>query len=444
MKDALLEACRSAVKAAERLGASEAEAMASLTTTMEATLTPKGIEYFSSREAGWVGVRVVLGRRVAMAASAGLEAGSIEKAVERAFKAAKASSEDPHWSSLPTRLSATSVEGVFDGETAEVTPDAILDAFNPLTASVGGGVRLVEARLSTHVGQVAISNTYGGEVYRRGTAAYCGLEVIVEGEQSTGHEWDSSTSFRRLRLEQTGESAVEKAIKFRGAKPIETGALDVVLVNKEAASLIGLMVGPAVSALWVQESRSPLAGRIGEAVADEQLTIVDDGTMPAGLGTREFDDEGVPTRRNVVIEKGVLKTYLYDSYTAGREGRESTGNAHRAPWSRPEPSPNNLVVKAGSGGLEELVGDVKRGLVVYDTIGAWLSNPVNGWLNATVSQGMLVVNGEEVQPVKGVIISGNFWSIVREGLGGVGGDVEHAGSNYSPSLLLRNLTVAGH
>jgi len=444
MKDMLLEACRLAVEEAEKRGASEAEALGTYTRLLTAKMGLEGIKEFSSSESAWLGVRVIVNKRVAIYAVTGLDRRSVEKAVEVALKIAKASSEDRDWRGLPRKLGFTRVEGVYDRATAEVTAEEIVEKLEILSSSVRDA-KLVEAGLASRASHVAVVNSYADSLYRKATSAFCWAEAIYEeaGQQSTGSEHDLARRLSDLKIEEVGKVAAERARRFLGAKPIETEALDVVFVNKQAAMITQLMISSAVSALEVQEGRSPLRGKLGEEVASEQFTVIDDGTLPRGVGSREFDDEGVPTRRNIIIERGVLRAFLYDSYTAFREERESTGNAHRAPWSRPRPAPNNLLVKPGKGELEELVRDVQRGLIVYDTIGAWLSNPVSGAFTATVSQGMLVVDGEEREPVKGVIIVGNFWEMVKQKLVAVGSDVAHVGASYSPSLCFRGLTIAG-
>ncbi|RLF05952.1 MAG: hypothetical protein DRK00_03030 [Thermoprotei archaeon] len=444
MKDVLLEACKLAVEEAEKRGASEAEALGLYTRVLTAKRGLRGIEEFSSSESAWLGVRVAVGRRVAIYAATGLDRRSVESAVEAALRIAKASSEDRDWRGFPRRLGFTRVEGVYDRATAEATAEEVIERLEVLSSSIRGA-KLVEAGLAARVSHAAIVNSYASGLYRSSTSAFCWAEAIYEeaGQQSTGAEHDSARRLSDLKIEEVGRIASERAKRFLRAKPIETGMLDVIFINKQAAAIVQLMISSAVSALEVQEGRSPLRDKVGEEVASENFTVIDDGTLPRGVGSREFDDEGVPTRRSVVIERGILKTFLYDSYTAFREGRESTGNAHRAPWSRPRPAPNNLVVEPGRGGLEELVEEVRKGLVVYDTIGAWLSNPVSGAFTATVSQGMLVVNGEEREPVKGVIVVGNFWEMVKQKLATVGGDLAHVGASYSPSLYFRDLTIAG-
>jgi PmbA protein len=201
---------------------------------------------------------------------------------------------------------------------------------------------------------------------------------------------------------------------------------------------------PAFSAENVQQGRSPLKGKIGQKVLSEKITIRDDPFVPWGAGSTPFDDEGVPTRAKSVVEKGILNTYLYDTYTAKKEGKESTGNGFkRTPWSDPSPSPTNVVIEVETEDLDSLLGELRKGVIVGLTIGEWLSNPVSGMLNATVTFGYLVEQGSITRPVKGVIVSGNIYEALGEKLRGGAGEKVCVGSYCTPALVIENFRLAG-
>lgn len=196
-----------------------------------------------------------------------------------------------------------------------------------------------------------------------------------------------------------------------------------------------------MSAESVQKRRSPWADKIGSKIASDDLTLTDEGLMAGGIGTREFDDEGVPQRRVWLIEEGVLKGYLYDTFTANKDHVESTGNASRSYGHAPRPEPNNVVLASGTTCLDEIIEDTKHGLYLEELIGLWLSNPVSGYLSATAANAMLIEAGELTRPVKGVLISGNFFEILKGGIDVIGKDVDHAGSSYSPTVRVDAMSV---
>jgi PmbA protein len=205
------------------------------------------------------------------------------------------------------------------------------------------------------------------------------------------------------------------------------------------------MLSSPINALSVQRGTSPLASMIGKTVGSDNLTLVDDGSKPGGIVSRPFDDEGHPTQRTMVIDEGVLMTYIYDNYTGSKDGRESTGNAFRNGYrSGAAPSISNLILKPGDASIDELIASTRNGLYIESVIGEWLSNSVSSELNATVTHGRLINNGELSQPVKGLVIAGNFLDLIRNDLEVVGSDVKQSGGIYCPSVKISKLTIAGN
>jgi PmbA protein len=193
-------------------------------------------------------------------------------------------------------------------------------------------------------------------------------------------------------------------------------------------------------------------GKVGQVVASEEVSMIDEGRMVGGIGTRQFDDDGTPQTMVPVIEKGRLRGFLYDSYTASKENRQSTGNAHRdvGAWAAspnymktPSPYPNNLIVKPGDFSREELLNETRTGPYVAETNGEWLSNPISGDLSAAVSSGFLIENGELGKPVKGVIVSANFFDILKGKMNLRADDLDNSGPVYAPTTQVLDMTVAG-
>jgi predicted Zn-dependent protease len=204
------------------------------------------------------------------------------------------------------------------------------------------------------------------------------------------------------------------------------------------------MLNTSISANYTQKSMSPLSKKLGTQIASEDITIIDDGIVQSGWQTRPFDDEGHPTQKTPIIEKGILRNYVYDTYTALQDGVESTGNARRLNYSMaPEPALSNLILEPGRMSPEEIIHESKNGIYVEDTIGEWLSDPVSGSLSATVTHGYLVENGKLTQPIKGVVISGNFYEILKGGIEILGNDLRNSMQCYSPTVKLTQLSIAG-
>jgi len=437
-----------AVKQALRLGASEAEAYIRKARVTRVEFAEE-IETIKVSESIGVNVRVALGRRVASHSTSILSEDEIVETAAQAVRIARVAPEDPDWRHLNRRFGAGLAEGYFDPAVRDLHPPEIVEALTPALDAMKGYDRRVKPTrgvLVVTASATSVTNSYGEHCLREGTYVSVWMRAKAEeaGLKGTGTEHQQSRFWREVDLEGLALKAAERAVKFLRAKPIPSGRMPAILANKVFASILGVLLSGPVSADWVQKGRSPLAGRLGAQIASKAVCIVDDGTLRGGWGTKPFDDEGHPTQRTIIVDKGILQGYLYDTYTSLKAGVDSTGNAQRPRyWMRPRPLPNNLILEAGDASPEEMIHETGRGLYVEDTIGEWLSNPVSGLLNATVTHGFLIEGGELTQPVKGVVISGPFYELLRDGIELVGNDVKNSMQYYAPTVKFAQLTVAG-
>ncbi len=206
-----------------------------------------------------------------------------------------------------------------------------------------------------------------------------------------------------------------------------------------SASLLGHLF-EAISGDTIYRQASFLAGRLGEKIAGENVTIVDDGTMPGGFGTAPFDDEGVPSQRTVVVEKGVLKSYLLNTYTAKKLGLKTTGNASRALASTPSVGNGNFFLEPGVQTPEQIIGGIKQGLYVTELLGYGV-NLVTGDFSQGAS-GLWIENGELTYPVEEITVAGNLKDILNN-IAEIGNDLEFRSSIAGPTLRIEGMTIAG-
>jgi PmbA protein len=228
-------------------------------------------------------------------------------------------------------------------------------------------------------------------------------------------------------------------VRRLGAKPIATTEAPVIFDPLTAASLVS-HVAACVNGYAIYRETSYLAGKLGERVASAAVTIVDDGRKPGGLGSRPFDGEGMPTRRNTVVENGRLASYLLDSYSARKIGARSTGNAARGAGSAPSAAPTNLWLEPGRASLEEIVASTERGLLVTELIGMGF-NPVTGDYSRGAA-GLWIEGGEISFPVEEITIAGNLADMLA-GIDVVGSDLTWLGRIAAPSLRVAQMTIAG-
>jgi len=437
------------IKVGTKLGADEVEVYAIRRVGTDIVGTIRGIERLSSGERIDAGVRVVIGKRVSVQGGMISRVEDLDLIVETAVKIAKTLPEDPQWISLSRELGKSHVEETLDPKIVEPETDYFIEIVQFLLKKSGEiDKRAFTSSASIHLSTVerAIGNNYG-EIQREDAteaSVFVSVKAVEAGEESGYYEAYVAPTLARFNPDELISKATEVAVKTLGARRVDTGVYELVFIPKVFAGVVQSLVVPAVCADSVQKGRSPLKGKFGSQVFSENLTFIDDGTYPGLTGTRGFDDEGVPTKRKVVFDRGVLSGFLYDTYTALVEGKNSTGNAFRnVPYSTPTPWISNLLVEPGSGDLSNLVKDVKKGVIVYATIGEWLSNPVSGLLNATITNGIYVESGEEKFPVKGVVLSGNVYEVLKPAEVRVSRSLERFGRFSLPAIYVPKITLAG-
>lgn len=443
-----MEIANLAVKRASELGATEAEAFVRNTRTIQVEYAEK-IQNMKTVESTGLGLRFILGKRTALYSTSILDEEEVIGAAEKAGKMAKVAPEDPDWRHLNMGYERTPTGGFYDKALEGLDYDEIVS--NILSA-----VELVEEHdervkptrglLSLSTSTVSLANSYGETVERMGTSVSSWFNVKAEdaGLESTGSAYQQARSWGEVDLRTMALRATDQAVSLLKAKSIPGGEMPVIIRNQVFASILGVMLSDPVNAYMVQKGGSPLSGKLGQEIAADDVTVIDDGLMYGGWMTRTFDDEGHPTQRTPIFDGGVLRGFLYDTYTALKDDVESTGNARRSGYSSPPmPAPSNLILEKGTAGCDEIIQDTKRGIFVEEVIGEWLSNPVSGNLNATVTHGYTVKDGELAEPVKGVVLSVNFYDLLRDGFETIGDDTMNNGGIYSPTVKLRKLTIAG-
>ncbi|HXY41533.1 MAG TPA: metallopeptidase TldD-related protein, partial [Vicinamibacteria bacterium] len=233
--------------------------------------------------------------------------------------------------------------------------------------------------------------------------------------------------------------AAERTLRRLGARQVPTAEVPVVFDPETAAELLGSLFS-AISGYAVFRNATFLRDQLGQPVASPLLTMVDDGRRMRGLGSRPFDGEGLPTRRNSPVERGVLRHWLCDSYSARKIGARPTGSARRGVGGGPSVGAGNLYFEPGASKPEAIVGEVERGLYVTDLIGFGVNVTTGDYSQGAV--GHWIEKGRLVHPVHEVTIAGNLRQMLRD-VDAVGDDLVFRGSSASPTLRIRKMTVSG-
>jgi PmbA protein len=260
------------------------------------------------------------------------------------------------------------------------------------------------------------------------------------GTMQRDYWWDSKRALDALaEPEAIGRIAAERTLRRLGARPVPTQQVPVVFDPQAAATLVHHVAG-AVCGGALYRRASFLLDKLGCEVAVPLVTITDDGRMPGGLGSSPFDGEGVATQRTSVIERGVLRSYLLDSYSARKLGRESTGNAARSVGDVPAASPTNLYLAAGSSSPEEIIASVDCGLYVTSLSGFGVNGVTGDYSRGAA--GLWIEKGRLAYPVEEITIAGNLLAMLRE-IEMVGSDLVFRSSIAAPTVKIRRMTVGG-
>jgi PmbA protein len=241
------------------------------------------------------------------------------------------------------------------------------------------------------------------------------------------------------KAELVGRKAAERTLRRLGARKIATQKVPVIFEPRVARGLLS-SIFEAIDGESVYRKSSFLVEKLGEKVASENVTVVDDGTIPGLFGSTPFDDEGVPSRRTVAIDRGVLKSYLLNTYTARKLGLKSTGNASRGITGNASVGPGNFFLEKGSRSPEEILRSVKRGLYVTELIGSGVNIVTGDYSRGAV--GLWIENGELAYPVSEITIAANLREMLMD-IEMIGSDLTFLGSTASPTILIREMTISG-
>ena len=297
--------------------------------------------------------------------------------------------------------------------------------------------------------RVAIVSSLG--IAAEGEATFCYVYLSAHARRGddvqTAMGLVSGREPNELDAEAAGLEAAGKAAALLGAAPCPSGRYTVVFDPEVAAAVLSV-ISQALSAEAVQKGRSLFAGRVGEQVAAAQVRLVDDGLHPDGMASAAFDDEGVPSEVTPLIEGGVLRGFLHNSYTARKEGgaTRSTGNASRGSYrGAPGVAPTNLVLDPGSGTLDDLLGRVGRGVYVVNISGLHSgANPVNGQFSVGAT-GHLIDSGGRGRPVREITIASDMLALLANVVDRAGDArwIPMYGSVLAPSIAIADVTVSG-
>lgn len=444
----LSEMAADIVRRAQAAGATDAECTIAEGAEFSANVRMRELEQLKEAGSRAAGLRILIGRKTGASYTSDLSREGIELLVKSAIELAEITTEDPH-AGMPDDEELGAIEGdlgLYSAETEGLAPGVKIDAAKRAeAAALDADPRIVNSEggsFDAYAGRHIFANSRGfaGE-YRSSYCSVSAVPVARDGESMERDHWGhAARRFADLESpEHIGQTAARRALRRLNPVKVDTQKVAVVFDPQMARTLLD-SVCDAVHGMSVYRHESFLAGRLGEKVASEAVTIVDDGTLPGRFGTSPFDDEGVRSRRTPVIERGVLKSYLLNSYAARKLGMKTTGNASRGITGNAGIGHGNFYLEKGVQTPEEILAGIRNGFYVTELMGFGV-NIVTGDYSRGAS-GLWIRNGELGFAVSEVTIAGNLKEMLL-GIETVGADLEFRGSTAAPTIKIGEMTVAG-
>jgi PmbA protein len=442
------------VAQAVKAGASDAEAVAREGDEFGVSVRMGQVETLKESGSRALGLRVFNGKKSASASTSDLTPDGIRQLVEGAMELVKVTEEDL-LNGLPEREEFGAIKDdqklYFDDVYSLPGPERIEWARRCEAAAMAADARITNSDggdFNAATGRKVLANSRGflGS-YKTSYAGVSAAPIAVDanGAKQRDGWWSSARSFALLESpESVGAEAARRTVRRLGARRVPTQQVPIVFAPEVARSLIGSVFEAASGdAIW--RSASFLAGKLGETIAGPNLRIIDDNVMmlPSGVGgfgTSPFDGEGLPSRRTVIVENGVLQTYLLNTYTARKLGMKSTHNASRGLAGTPGVGCGNLFLEPGTLTPEEIIGDIKAGLYVTSLMG-FGTNIVTGDYSRGAT-GLWIENGELTHAVEEITIAGNLREMLKN-VTAIGSDLVFRGAVASPTIRIDGMTIAG-
>lgn len=436
------------VERARRKGADQAEVWLEVNRESSVKVRDGEVEELTQATSKGVGLRVLAGSRLGFTYTSEFDEKKVDELAERALAIAKVSAPDKN-NGLPGKAELKKRQktlDLFDPKVAELPADWLVHAAQGMERAAKAEDARIAAFESVGAGstvsEVSFCSSEGVLDRASSTAIYLyAAPVASQGDQlQTGHWIDFKRFLDELEpAEQIGATAARRAARMLGARKVKTQRVPVVLDPFMAASFVGGLAS-AVNGDMVFKRASFLSEKLGERIAPEAVSVVDDGLKPRGLATSPFDGEGVPTRRTAVVEKGKLAAFLYDSYTARKAKAKTTANAARSYASLPHIGLNNFYLEAGPTPPEDILKGVDQGLFVTAMLGRG-ANPITGEYSRGAN-GLWIEKGELAYPVQEVTVAGNMLEMLGA-IDAVGNDLQFRGGVAAPTLRFAELAVSG-
>ena len=385
-----------------------------------------------------VGIRIIKDNKIGFAYTTDLD--KIYETAQKALDNAKLNKLDENYEFAHVEK-VTDVKGTYDARYDDLSLDECCKFLeNIIERTKDNDCNVISAGFSASKGEELIINSNGVSIYDKGTGFSGGLSVYIEkdGQYAASYDYNSSRHLD-LEYEKLTDDACKLVHDSLNPKTIETKNCDVILDYYAASGLLSTFI-QGFNSENVLRGRSILHDKINTEITDSNLTIIDNPLLENAMGTSKCDGEGTASKKTTLVEDGVLKSFLYDIYTANKSGCESTSNGYRASYlTTPDVSPSNLELKfKNSIGLDE----IDSGIITTNVLGAHTANPISGDFSVELSNAFTVENGEITDGVKKAMISGNIYELMKK-CESIESEIKQKGAFIIPKIMLHDLKVIG-
>ncbi|MHA1276636.1 MAG: TldD/PmbA family protein [Candidatus Helarchaeota archaeon] len=437
------------LKFAEKQDIDHAEVFLTNARTISAEIERGSMKYAREFQDHGISLRAARNGSIGFSFSTNFEEENLKKMVITAVKLSKTGVADPEFSDFAQPSSYPNISGNFDEKIASIDVKSTMDYClrTASAAEIDKRIFSINIQLICGISERILLNTNGIEVSSEDSAIHLSAQTTAKENSDTSSGFEFQTSrFLKIEPEKVGTNSAKMALQSLHSRNIETGTYPLILHPFAVAVILGNAIGDAANAEAIQYKRSYLTDLKNEELAVDYLNVVDNGLYIdnngiAGLGTSKFDGEGIPRQKTPLISNGILSNYLYDTYTAGKEGHLSTGNAARGSYrSVPYITISNLEVVGQAGDMESFITEIKDGVLMYYT--ADRPNIVTGDFSGLISNGFKIKNGEITYPLKQAMIGINMLDLLKQ-IQAIGRDYRQISQVITPSLYISDVKVAG-
>ena len=438
----LEDICCFAVREAEKRGAEYAEAYVTKNKEAEVLIENNDLKQSKYNKNSGLGVRVFVKGSLGFSSINILEREHIKDAVIHAIKIARVSPADK-FNSMPEKMKVRFLRGIYDikaesfslSDATKMTIDMLIAA-----KSFDDRVSVDSGNFTTSIMTHALLNSNGvraKETISSFSWSIMGMAINEKDVSNFDFQFGGTHYIKDIDVLSTGREFAKTVVNSLRSRKIDSFRGKMLLSPSAATELIQDVIAYSINSYMVQKGTSKFEGKVGKSVSSDLLTLEDDATNVNGLGSSSFDREGVPHRRNVIIENGILRRFIYNTYTANKDNTESTGNAVGSPKAPPMVSTTNIIIKPGKSKLDNLISEMDRGIMVSRFSGN--VNPISGDFSGVVKGGQYIRNGNNQYAVKEVMVAGNIFDALYD-LVGISKERKILADSILPYMLFDNIS----